>query len=169
MKAGALVAAFTRRRGVIAEPGWGTGNLVLKLGAKIFAIVGEDRLVVKLPKARVDELVEAKLGKRFDPRKNGRVMKEWLVVGARADKPELVEEALAFVRKASASPSRANLSFARVTEKRARTADPGSRRTRPARSVSTRTRATRSRPSRRATDRSRAGSGTACDRSSRRS
>src|SRR3569623_835797 len=103
MKAGELVTAFTGRRGVVVEPGWGTGNIVLKLGAKIFAIVGEDRLVVKLPKARVDELVEAKAGKRFDPRKNGRVMKEWLVVG-RADKLALAEEAHAFATKAAAAP-----------------------------------------------------------------
>jgi hypothetical protein len=96
-----LVAAFTRRRGVTVEPGWGAGNLVLKLGSKIFAIVGDDRLVVKLPKARVDELVEAKAGKRFDPRKNGRVMKEWLVVGAHADRLALAKEAHAFASKAA--------------------------------------------------------------------
>ena len=105
MKPAVIVAAFTRRRGVTVEPGWGAGNLVLKLGAKIFAIVGDDRLVVKLPKARVDELVAAKSGTRFDPRKNGRVMKEWLVANARADGLSLAEEAHAFARKA-ASPRR---------------------------------------------------------------
>lgn len=104
MSVSTIVAAFTRRKGVTVEPGWGKGNVVLKLGAKIFAIVGEDRLVLKLPKARVDELVEAKAGKRFDPRKNGRVMKEWLVAGARADRLALAEEAFAFASKAAAAP-----------------------------------------------------------------
>jgi len=108
MKAGELVTAFTGRRGVVVEPGWGTGNIVLKLGAKIFASVGEDRLVVKLPKARVDELVEAKAGKRFDPRKNGRVMKEWLVVGARADKIALMNEAFAFAKGLNQPPARSS-------------------------------------------------------------
>ena len=102
MQVSPIVAAFTRRRGVVVEPGWGKGNVVLKLGAKIFAIVGEDRLVVKLPKARVDELVEAKAGTRFDPRKNGRVMKEWLVAGPKADGLALAQEAHAFAAKAAA-------------------------------------------------------------------
>jgi hypothetical protein len=94
-----LVAVFSRRRGVTVEPGWGEGNIVLKLGAKIFAIVSEERLVVKLPKLRVDELVAAKSGTRFDPRKNGRVMKEWLVAGPRADRLALAKEAHAFAAK----------------------------------------------------------------------
>lgn len=103
----AIVAAFTRRRGVAVEPGWGKGNVVLKLGAKIFAIVGEDRLVVKLPKARVDELVEAKAGTRFDPRKNGRVMKEWLVASRDVEGLALAREAHAFAGKAAAPRRRA--------------------------------------------------------------
>ena len=103
MPVASIVAAFTRRRGVIVEPGWGAGNVVLKLGAKIFAIVGEDRLVVKLPKPRVDELVDAKQGTRFDPRKNGRVMKEWLVASPRANGLALAREAHAFASKAALS------------------------------------------------------------------
>jgi proline racemase len=124
MPVASIVAAFTRRRGVIVEPGWGAGNVVLKLGAKIFAIVGEDRLVVKLPKARVDELVAAKSGMRFDPRKNGRVMKEWLVVGPRADGPALAKEAHAFASKAAASrrePAPPGASSDRASPKRSRT------------------------------------------------
>ncbi len=39
-----------------------------------------DRFVVKLPRQRVDALVAAGDGVRFDPRRNGKVMKEWLVV-----------------------------------------------------------------------------------------
>ena len=57
-------------------------------------------LVVKLPRARVDELVEAGQGKRFDPRRNGRLMKEWLVVppASAADWLALANEGLGFVR-----------------------------------------------------------------------
>jgi hypothetical protein len=36
----------------------------------------KDELVVKLPRERVDELVESGKGKRFDPG-SGRLMKEW--------------------------------------------------------------------------------------------
>jgi hypothetical protein len=40
----------------------------------------DDRLVVKLAKTRVDALVAAGQGQRFDPRHNGRVMREWFVL-----------------------------------------------------------------------------------------
>jgi hypothetical protein len=68
-------------------------------------------LVVKLPKARVDALVAAGKGTRFEPRP-GRVMKEWLVVTApKSAWPALKREAKAFVaggklRRSAASPSR---------------------------------------------------------------
>ena len=75
-----VIDALTKKPGVVAEPGWGKGNFVLKVNAKIFAILSADRFVAKLPKARVDELVAQGTGTRFDPRKNGRVMKEWIVV-----------------------------------------------------------------------------------------
>jgi hypothetical protein len=101
----ALVASFEGKPGVTVEPGWGAGNVVLKAGGKIFAIVGEGRLVVKLPKARVDALVDAGDGDRFDPRNDGRLMKEWLVAGRRLTPAELVTEAHAFVQ--SAVPSSA--------------------------------------------------------------
>jgi hypothetical protein len=58
----------------------GFGSAALKVKDKIFAMLVGDRLVVKLPRARVDALVAAADGERFDPRHNGRVMKEWLVV-----------------------------------------------------------------------------------------
>jgi hypothetical protein len=37
---------------------------------------GRGRLVVKLPKERVDEMVEARKAERFNPG-HGRLMKEW--------------------------------------------------------------------------------------------
>jgi TfoX/Sxy family transcriptional regulator of competence genes len=48
----------------------------LKTSGKFFAMVVKDELVVKLPRERVDELVESGKGKRFDPG-SGRLMKEW--------------------------------------------------------------------------------------------
>jgi hypothetical protein len=48
----------------------------LKVNGKIFAMFGRGRLVVKLPKERVDEMVEARKAERFNPG-HGRLMKEW--------------------------------------------------------------------------------------------
>ena len=82
-----------------------------KVGGKLFALDVRGALVVKLPKARVDALVDAGKGTRFEPRP-GRVMKEWLVVTApKSAWPALKREAKAFVGKApvtksAASPSR---------------------------------------------------------------
>jgi hypothetical protein len=93
-----VIDALAKARGVVVEPGWGKGNFVLKAGAKIFAILSSDRFVAKLPASRVDELVAQRAGTRFDPRKNGRVMKEWIVVPDRARWIELAREAHRFVR-----------------------------------------------------------------------
>jgi hypothetical protein len=99
-----LVAALSSEPGVTTEPGWGKGNVVLKADGKIFAILGTGRLVVKLPRARVDELVERGAGERFDPRRDGRLMKEWLVAGGTLDSVALVKEAHAFAGGAKAKP-----------------------------------------------------------------
>lgn len=56
------------------------GSSGLKIHNKIFSMLAGGRLVVKLPKSRVDVLVASGDGERFDPRKNGQVMKEWLTV-----------------------------------------------------------------------------------------
>ena len=50
------------------------GSDGLKTGGKLFAMVSKGELVVKLPRERVDELVEAGAGHRFDPG-HGRLMK----------------------------------------------------------------------------------------------
>ena len=55
------------------------GATSLKTDGRIFAMLVKGRLVVKLPAARVAELVEAGAGERFDPG-HGRVQKEWLSV-----------------------------------------------------------------------------------------
>ncbi|MEO7113931.1 MAG: TfoX/Sxy family protein [Polyangiaceae bacterium] len=78
---------------------------VLAVDGKIFAMVNDGKLVVKLPKDRVDEMVESKDGVRFDPRKNGKVMKEWAVVPA-GKQPwiALAREAYRFVKGRAGKP-----------------------------------------------------------------
>jgi hypothetical protein len=94
-----VVAAFSKNRQVSTEKGWGSGNLVLKVNGKIFAMPVKGQLVAKLPKARVDELVSNGAGDRFDPRGDGRVMKEWVVVGVgKANWIGLATEAHGFVK-----------------------------------------------------------------------
>ncbi|GCF09981.1 hypothetical protein KDI_35450 [Dictyobacter arantiisoli] len=56
-------------------------------------------LVLKLPKKRVDALVDSGAGVRYDPRHDGRLMKEWIVLD-RASQVEwlpLAQEAMEFV------------------------------------------------------------------------
>ena len=60
------------------------GSTSLKTNGKIFAMLVKDRLVVKLDRRRVDELVEAGVGQRFDPG-HGRLQREWLDVESAAD------------------------------------------------------------------------------------
>lgn len=102
----ALVKAMAGKGGVThSEPDdskRGFGANALKVNKKIFAMLAsDDRFVVKLPRARVDALVAAGLGERFDPRRNGRVMKEWIVVGGGHDARwlPLAKEAMEFVSR----------------------------------------------------------------------
>lgn len=78
------------------------GGECLKLGAKVFGVLAHDRLVVKIPADRVNALVAAGEGERFDPG-HGRPMREWLDTPmlSRDDDEDrwwaLVDEARAFV------------------------------------------------------------------------
>jgi TfoX/Sxy family transcriptional regulator of competence genes len=75
------------------------GSTGLKANGKIFAMLVKGRLVVKLPRTRVDELVAMGHGSPFDPG-HGRLMKEWVsmeMTGNETDWSSLVEEAKAFV------------------------------------------------------------------------
>jgi hypothetical protein len=85
--------------GVTEGTGFG-GNAGLRTGGKIFAMVVRGALVVKLPRERVDSLVEGGTAERFSPG-TGRVMKEWISVGVEdlSEWEGLVAEAFAFVRR----------------------------------------------------------------------
>ena len=92
-----IAKAELGRRGVSAGTGFGR-NEGLRVGGKIFAMLVRGELVVKLPRDRVDELVDAGVAVRFDAGK-GRPMREWAAVGPSASRRwrGLVEEARTFV------------------------------------------------------------------------
>ena len=96
----AVAAGFARDRRVSREKGWGAGNAILKVDGRIFAMLNKGRLVAKLPKARVDELVTGGVGRHFDAGR-GRPMKEWVAVGETIDWVVLAKEAYRFVKVAS--------------------------------------------------------------------
>jgi hypothetical protein len=77
----------------------GFGSSALKVHNKIFAMLVRGRLVVKLPKTRVDELIASGDGERFDPRHDGRLMKEWICLEPTSEKDwlEVASEAMEFV------------------------------------------------------------------------
>jgi hypothetical protein len=92
-----VAAAFSRAPNVTA--GKMMASFGLRVNGKIFAMHVRGDLVVKLPAARVDELVRSRAGAYFDPRRDGRLMKEWLTVPpGRADWVALAREAYAFVK-----------------------------------------------------------------------
>src|ERR1044071_5536346 len=72
-----LVDEFAKLDGVTPPtPGRGFGSSALRYHKKIFAMCVDGELVVKLPAARVSELVDDGAGVRFDGNK-GTPMKEW--------------------------------------------------------------------------------------------
>jgi len=83
------------------EGGSGFGRSALRYHRKIFAMLVRGQLVVKLPRARVDDLVTAGHGQRFDANK-GTEMKEWFSLDPDSELAwaPLAREALAFARQA---------------------------------------------------------------------
>ena len=71
------------------------GSNGLKAKGKIFAMLSQSTVVVKLPRERVDALVESGAGDYYDPG-HGRRMKEWIAL--RGD----TRRWLAFAREAHA-------------------------------------------------------------------
>jgi hypothetical protein len=95
----ALCDEYSAVTGVnLPEPGGrGFGSNALKINNRIFAMLAGGRLVVKLPRARVAELIETGHGEPFDSGK-GTPMKEWITLtGDEAQCRALVVEAQAFV------------------------------------------------------------------------
>lgn len=91
-----IVAAFGKSRNVTA--GKLMSSYGLKVNGKIFAMFGKGRFIAKLPKHRVDELVSAGMGERFDPG-HGRLMKEWIAIESHKESwLELAKEAYKFVK-----------------------------------------------------------------------
>ena len=88
--------------GVSGGTGFGR-SAGLRLHGKIYAMLVDGELVVKLPKARVDELVTKGGARRFGH--GARVMKEWVTLpGATARRwKALVAEAKGFVGEGEGS------------------------------------------------------------------
>ena len=74
------------------------GSPVLKVEGKVFAMLVKGRLVVKLPRKRVDDLLVLGLGEPFDPG-HGKPSREWVAVDANVSRRwgPLVDEAREFV------------------------------------------------------------------------
>jgi TfoX/Sxy family transcriptional regulator of competence genes len=72
------------------------GSQGLRTGKKFFAIRWHDKLVVKLPRDRLTELVGAGDAQPFEPME-GRAMNGWVVVDDAVDWGPLTAEARAFV------------------------------------------------------------------------
>ncbi len=77
-------------------PGTMFGSKGLRTGKKFFAIWWHGQLVVKLPPARIDELVRAGESEPFEPME-GRPMNGWVVVAPAEDWPALAGESRSFV------------------------------------------------------------------------
>lgn len=71
----------------------------MKIDGRIFAMLVRGQLVLKLPRPRVDELVESGHGVRFDAGK-GKPMREWFVLSPTSQKQwlPLAHEAMDFVK-----------------------------------------------------------------------
>lgn len=93
-----IIQALAATPGVTQAEGMFRASGQLRVNNRIFAMLVNGKLVVKLPRDRVDGIIAAGEGVRFDPG-HGRIMKEWLTVGmsSREDWMSLAREALAFV------------------------------------------------------------------------
>ena len=97
----ALVDELGRLPGVTPpDEGRGFGAGALRYRTKIFAMLVRGRLVVRLPRARVDSLVAAGEGDRFDANK-GTPMKEWFSLAPASNLAwaQLARDGLAFVSR----------------------------------------------------------------------
>jgi hypothetical protein len=81
------------------QGGSGFGRSAVRFQKKIFVMLVRGRLVLKLPTGRVDALIAAGEGVRFDANK-GTPMKEWFSLDPESELPwlPLAREALDFAR-----------------------------------------------------------------------
>jgi len=99
-----LVSKLRNKRGVTpptsdADGKRKFGSNGLRVDGRIFAMLSpEGRLIVKLPRVRVEALVASGEGVQYDPRHDGRLMKEWLVLKptSKIEWFELAKEAMEF-------------------------------------------------------------------------
>ncbi len=93
--------------GVTPPGGGGFGRSACRFNGKIFVMFVRGRLVLKLPEDRVDDMITAGHGVRFDANK-GTPMREWLSLDPASDQPwlPLAKEALSFARSGPASRGR---------------------------------------------------------------
>jgi hypothetical protein len=98
-----LIDALLAEPGVTPPHGGGFGRTACRCNGKIFVMFVRGRLVLKLPEARVDDLIQAGDGIRFDANK-GTPMREWLSLDPGSDQPwlPLAREALGFARSSPA-------------------------------------------------------------------
>lgn len=94
-----LVEDMTEQPDVTAGKMFGSRGL--RIGKKFFAVLWDDRLVLKLPKARVEAVI-ASGGEPFMPMP-GRTMGEWVVVGTKADWFALASESKLYLEALAAS------------------------------------------------------------------
>lgn len=102
-----LVADLVGEPGVTPPQGGGFGRSAVRLNGKIFVMFVRGQLVLKLPAERVDELIDAGHGWRFDANK-GTPMREWLSLDPASDQLwlPLAREALEFARSTPARRKR---------------------------------------------------------------
>jgi TfoX/Sxy family transcriptional regulator of competence genes len=97
-----LVRAMSSNAGVTqVTEGKGFGSSgQLKIKGRIFAMLVRGELVLKLSRARVDELVEKGEGTRFDAGK-GKPMREWFVLSPTSKRQwlPLARQAFEFVKE----------------------------------------------------------------------
>jgi hypothetical protein len=94
-----LIDELMGEPGVTPPHGGGFGRSACRYNGKIFVMFVRGRLVLKLPERRVDDMVAAGHGVRFDANK-GTPMREWLSLDPASDQPwlPLAREALGFAR-----------------------------------------------------------------------
>ena len=118
-----VVTAFARDRSVSRGKMFSSSN-VLSVNGKIFAMLNNDKLVVKLPKQRVDELVAARVGTYFDPG-HGRLMKQWISIHpGRAPWIGLARDAYTFVKRPRLDSQMADTTELREKTRKARRGRP---------------------------------------------